>query len=148
MKERLLVSACLVGGNCKYSGGNNVLPAEKLAALRERYALVPVCPELMGGLSVPRSPCERRGGRVVNREGKDVTEAFGQGAALFEEAFYSDHPLGGDARDQALALLEETERLLTARANWRRRLPGRATPSCAQWSSTRFPGSGRMRWWS
>ena len=82
MKERLLVSACLVGGNCKYSGGNNVLPAEKLAALRERYALVPVCPELIGGLSVPRSPCERRGGRVVNREGKDVTEAFGKGAAL------------------------------------------------------------------
>ena len=80
MKERLLVSACLVGGNCKYSGGNNALPEERLEALRERYALVPVCPEVAGGLRVPRSPCERRGARVVNRGGEDVTAAFEKGA--------------------------------------------------------------------
>ena len=48
MKEKLLVSACLLGINCKYSGGNNRLPeAEALAA---RFELVPVCPEQLGGL--------------------------------------------------------------------------------------------------
>ena len=59
---------------------------------------------------------------LAGRLPADYAARFGQGAALFEEAFYSDHPLGGDARDQALALLEETERLLTARATWRQRL--------------------------
>lgn len=78
MKEKLLVSACLLGENCKYSGGNNYSPA--VAALAEQYELVPVCPEQLGGLPTPRVPAERVGGRVVNREGADVTEAFRLGA--------------------------------------------------------------------
>lgn len=82
MKERLLVSACLLGSNCKYSGGNNALPPRQLEALRARYALVPVCPELAGGLGVPRTPCERRGERVVSRGGEDVTAAFESGAGV------------------------------------------------------------------
>ena len=65
--EPLLISACLLGANCKYSGGNNALPPEKLAALRERYHLIPVCPEVAGGLPVPREPSERQGDRVVSR---------------------------------------------------------------------------------
>ena len=52
--ERLLISACLIGAKCKYSGGHNALPENALAALRKRYALVPVCPETAGGLGVPR----------------------------------------------------------------------------------------------
>ena len=59
---------------------------------------------------------------LAGRMPADYAARFQRGAALFEEAFYSDHPLGEDARDQALALLEETERLLTARATWRQRL--------------------------
>ena len=78
--EALLISACLTGVNCKYDGGNNALPEETLRALSEKYRLVPVCPEMLGGLPAPRIPCERLGGRVVNRSGEDVTEAFRRGA--------------------------------------------------------------------
>ena len=78
--EALLISACLLGANCKYSGGNNALEAETLRALREKWALVSVCPEAAGGMSVPREPSERRGDRVVSRSGKDVTESFAGGA--------------------------------------------------------------------
>ena len=81
-REALLVSACLLGENCKYSGGNNALPPEILAALEERYRLVSICPERDGGLPTPRVPSERRGSLVVNREGEDVTEAFRKGAKL------------------------------------------------------------------
>ena len=80
--ETLLISACLVGYNCKYNGGNNALPPEVLAALRERYRLIPVCPEAAGGLPTPRVPSERRGGRVVTRDGWDVTAAFRRGAEI------------------------------------------------------------------
>ena len=59
--ERLLISACFLGKNCKYSGGNNALPPEILARLGEKYALVPVCPETAGGLPIPREPSERLG---------------------------------------------------------------------------------------
>ena len=46
---------------------------------------MPVCPEILGGLETPRSPCERQGKSVVNRDGQDVTEAFERGAALAVE---------------------------------------------------------------
>ena len=85
MKEALLVSACLLGANCKYNGGNNILPEEQLAALQAHYRLVPVCPERDGGLPTPRLPSERLGDRVVNKAGEDVTEAFHRGAALARE---------------------------------------------------------------
>ena len=78
--EKLLISACLLGVNCRYDGGNNALPPETLALLRSRYELVPVCPEQLGGLPTPRVPSERRDGRVVSREGTDVTDAFRRGA--------------------------------------------------------------------
>ena len=78
MKEKLLVSACLLGENCKYSGGNNYSPA--VADLAERYELVPVCPEQLGGLPTPRTPSERVGDRVLARDGADVTDAFRLGA--------------------------------------------------------------------
>ena len=78
MKEKLLISACLLGENCKYSGGNNYNPA--VEALRERFELIPVCPEQLGGLPTPRVPSERSGDKVLNREGADVTDAFRIGA--------------------------------------------------------------------
>ena len=80
--EALLVSACLMGFDCKYSGGNNALPPETLDALRRSFRLIPVCPETAGGLPTPRVPSERRGERVVSRDGCDVTAAFQKGAAL------------------------------------------------------------------
>lgn len=78
MKEKLLVSACLLGVDCKYSGGNNYDPA--VEALRDRFELIPVCPERLGGLPTPRAPSERAGGKVLNREGADVTREFQLGA--------------------------------------------------------------------
>ena len=80
--ENLLVSACLLGFNCKYNGGNNALPAEALEKLRRQYRLIPVCPEAAGGLPTPRVPSERRGDRVITRDGRDVTEAFRKGAEI------------------------------------------------------------------
>lgn len=79
-REPLLISACLLGVNCKYNGGNNVLPPEMLAALTAEFRLIPVCPEEAGGLPTPREPSERRSGGVFSRSGKDVTAEFQKGA--------------------------------------------------------------------
>ena len=78
MREKLLISACLLGENCKYSGGNNYEPLTE--ALGERFELVPVCPERLGGLTSPREPAERVGERVLSRTGEDWTAAFYLGA--------------------------------------------------------------------
>ncbi len=83
--ESLLISACLMGFECKYSGGSNALDKDKLAALRTRYRLIPVCPESAGGLPTPRAPSERQGEKVTNRLGQDVTEEYRKGA---ETALY------------------------------------------------------------
>ena len=79
MKEKLLISACLLGRNCKYNGGNNYVP--RVEELKERFDLVPVCPECSGGLPIPRSPSERVGEKVLSKTGADVTAAFQRGAA-------------------------------------------------------------------
>lgn len=84
MKEKLLISACLLGENCKYSGGNNYCAA--VEQLREHYDLIPVCPERDGGLPTPRTPSERMGDKVVNKAGEDVTAQFRRGAELALEA--------------------------------------------------------------
>ena len=78
--EKLLISACLIGKNCKYSGGSNALQEEQLRQLQLCYELIPVCPEQMGGLPTPRTPAERRGEQVINRDGRDVTAEFYAGA--------------------------------------------------------------------
>ena len=78
--ENLLVSACLLGNLCKYNGGTNTLPEEVLKALREKYFLIPVCPETSGGLPIPRQPSERQGQRVVNKIFVDVTAEYKKGA--------------------------------------------------------------------
>ena len=78
--EKILISACLVGDNVKYNGGNNLSP--KINALLEKYELIPFCPEVEGGLSTPRTPAERKGERVINQDGDDVTAAYMRGAEL------------------------------------------------------------------
>jgi len=75
----ILVSACLLGENCKYSGGNN--RNEAVCRFLEGRDYVPFCPEQAGGLPTPRLPSEIREGRVYARDGADVTEAFQSGAA-------------------------------------------------------------------
>ena len=73
-----LVSACLLGVACKYSGGDNACPA--VLALAGRHTLIPVCPEVYGGLPTPRPPAERQGDRVVTEQGEDVTAQYQKGA--------------------------------------------------------------------
>ena len=84
MKETLLISACLLGVNCKYNGGNNYTPL--VEQLKEHYELVPVCPECFGGLPIPHEPSERVGDRVLSKSGGDVTAAFRRGAEKTLEA--------------------------------------------------------------
>ena len=78
MKERILVSACLLGVNCKYSGGNNY--NEKVIDYIKDYEVIPVCPEIMGGLSTPRPPSEIIGNKIINNIGVDVTNEYTKGA--------------------------------------------------------------------
>ena len=73
-----IVSSCLLGENVKYNGGNNYTEAV-VEFLRDKE-IIPVCPETVGGLPVPRFPCERLGDRIVNTQGEDLTEAFHDGA--------------------------------------------------------------------
>lgn len=95
---KILVSACLLGENCKYNGGNNY--SEKLVGYLEKLRLnqsglslegqmvdggneievIPVCPEQLGGLPTPRIPAEIRNGVVTNREGVSVDREFRLGA--------------------------------------------------------------------
>lgn len=84
----ILVSACLIGLNTKYNGGNNI--NKVFVDLIKHGNAIPFCPEQAGGLPTPRPAAEIIGGdgcdvldgkaRVINREGVDVTEAFIKGA--------------------------------------------------------------------
>lgn len=80
---KILVSACLLGENCKYSGGNN--KCEDVLKLGEKHKLIPICPECFGGLPIPRVPSEIKNGRVYSKTGEDLTDEFNDGA---EKALY------------------------------------------------------------
>ena len=66
-KEALLISACLLGVECKYSGGHNAMAAEKIAALREKYRLIPVCPETAAFYDLPHQAFSGRSGWKTTR---------------------------------------------------------------------------------
>lgn len=78
----IFVSACLVGINCKYSGGNNF--NQKIFDLVKKGEAILICPEQLGGLETPRNPVELKfidGKRyAIDNEGKNVTENFERGA--------------------------------------------------------------------
>ena len=78
MKETVLVSACLLGLNCKYNGKNNynIIIEEML----KDYNIIPICPEIMGGLPTPRNQSEIKNDKVITIDGKNVTENFNKGA--------------------------------------------------------------------
>lgn len=75
---KVLVSACLMGENVRYDGGNNLLYHDRL----KEIDIVLCCPEVDGGLSVPRVPSEIYDDKVMNREGKEVTKYFVKGANI------------------------------------------------------------------
>jgi uncharacterized protein YbbK (DUF523 family) len=78
MKEKILVSACLLGTNCKYSGGNNY--SEEVMEYLKDYEIIPICPEQLGGLPTPRPASEIIGDKVINNKGTDVTSNYQKGA--------------------------------------------------------------------
>ena len=74
----ILVSACLLGHACRYDGQSK--PHAGVAELLKKHTLVPICPEVQGGLPTPRPPAEIQGDRVINSEGRDVTDCYQRGA--------------------------------------------------------------------
>ena len=80
-KEKLLISACLIGENVRYDGKNNLI--KELDKLNEEYELISVCPEVLGGMVVPRIPSEivsKSPLKVQNEYGIDTTVFFTDGA--------------------------------------------------------------------
>lgn len=82
MYIRILCSACLLGENCKYNGGNNFneILAEFLRLHEGQVEVVSVCPEVMGSLPVPRVPAEIVNGKVMTKGGISVDAEFRAGA--------------------------------------------------------------------
>lgn len=79
--RKILVSECLHGGRIvRYDGGEKAETHPAFVQWKEEGRLIPVCPEVFGGLSVPRIDAQRRGNQVVTRTGEDVTEAYEKGA--------------------------------------------------------------------
>jgi uncharacterized protein YbbK (DUF523 family) len=89
---KILVSACLLGRNCKYSGGNN--RDEKVVAFVQGHEVIPVCPEEI--LGVPRVPMEIVGGVLINKEGVVVDGPVRRAVAKIVE----------ENRDADLAILK------------------------------------------
>ena len=78
---RILVSACLLGIHCKYSGGDNANAKVLALAANPANEVIPVCPEVLGGLPTPRPPAEiQPDGRVMTQDGHEVTAAYRAGA--------------------------------------------------------------------
>ena len=75
---KIAVSVCLLGENCKYNGGNNF--SEKVAKYVEGHEVIPVCPEVLGGLPTPRTPAEIVDGIVTRKDGVSVDSEFRTGA--------------------------------------------------------------------
>ena len=118
---KIMVSACLLGTNCKYSGGNNY--NEKVIEFVKGHEVIPVCPEVAGGLPTPRTPCEIVNGIVTNADGESKDKEFRAGAAKCLEM--------AKEKEIDLAILQSR------------------SPSCGvnqiydgTFSGTRIPGSG------
>lgn len=76
---RILVSACLLGTNCKYDGGNNRSPAVLRCLCG--HEVIPICPEILV-LPAPRPPVEIRAGRVVREDGADMDAVYRRGVSM------------------------------------------------------------------
>ncbi|KAB1438565.1 DUF523 domain-containing protein [Candidatus Galacturonibacter soehngenii] len=74
----ILISACLLGIECRYDGTGKKIP--ELEQLKKKHHLIPICPEIFGGLPTPREPAEKVGNRIMTKTGKDVTDYYQKGA--------------------------------------------------------------------
>ena len=78
-EPKILVSACLLGENCKYNGGNNFAPA--VAEFLKGREVLTICPEMMAGMGCPRTPIEIVDGVLMDRDGNNVDEAMRKAVA-------------------------------------------------------------------
>lgn len=76
----MLVSACLLGVRCRYDGTKKADEGVLKLLGRKDVTLIPVCPEQLGGMGTPRAASERKGDKVWNKEGEDVTAYYEEGA--------------------------------------------------------------------
>ncbi|MCI2062258.1 MAG: DUF523 domain-containing protein [Eubacteriaceae bacterium] len=93
-----IISACLLGTNCKYDGGSNATAWVKEFAAE--HSICAVCPETLAGLLSPRDPCELVDGRVFTADGRDLTDAFTTGAenaykVILDEALVREEKIEG-----------------------------------------------------
>lgn len=77
---KIAVSACLLGENCKYNGGNNY--SKKLVEFLRNHQVISLCPEVLGGLPTPRKPAEIVDGKVKLESGQSVDYEFKKGAQI------------------------------------------------------------------
>ena len=77
MSKKIVVSACLMGRNCKYNGGNNY--NENLVEMLKDKDIIEVCPEVAAGMPVPRPAVEIFNGRVIRADGSDWDEVYRKG---------------------------------------------------------------------
>jgi uncharacterized protein YbbK (DUF523 family) len=81
--QKILISACLLGEDVKYNGDNNDIRDNGLIKkLFNLGMLVPVCPEVEGGLPIPRVAVELQNGKAIDKHGNDKTKDFQKGATL------------------------------------------------------------------
>lgn len=82
-KQKLLISSCLLGELVKYNGGHNLIDESYIERLQKNYQLYPFCPEVQGGMSTPRVPCEIVSNnpiKVMDKDAYDQTKFFIDGA--------------------------------------------------------------------
>lgn len=72
------VSSCLAGGKCTYRGDSNLIEIVKEMVARKQAVMI--CPEVLGGMGIPRNPCEIRKGKVIDITGEDRTKEYELGA--------------------------------------------------------------------
>lgn len=74
----IIVSACLAGVQCRYNGQE--FPIPEVVEMVKKGQAIPVCPEVLGGLPIPRPKAEQRAGRILCENGQDVTHIYEAGA--------------------------------------------------------------------
>ena len=95
-----IVSACLLGQNCKYNGGNN--RNEDVVEFCRTHKYVTVCPESAGRLPSPRPPAEQVGSTIMDKNGNDLTEAFIRGAEISLKSCMEMARLSGEEIEGAI----------------------------------------------
>ncbi|MBT4792942.1 MAG: DUF523 domain-containing protein [Halobacteriovoraceae bacterium] len=74
--KKIIISKCLLGEKVRYDGGHCSLRGDYLARLKNKYELIPICPEVASGLGTPRDPIEFTDGDIVSLAGENITAKF------------------------------------------------------------------------